>query len=120
MKNLKKSITKLTQEQKIRGGYNMELRIQSINFEASEQLTAFIEKRVSKLEKFNDNIIDGEVIMKVIKPETSKNKEASLKVHLKNGEAFATKVANTFEEALDLCSEAIEKQIIKTKEKIAK
>ncbi len=44
----------------------MELRIQSINFEASEQLTAFIEKRVSKLEKFNDNIIEGEVIRALI------------------------------------------------------
>ncbi|HCF80452.1 MAG TPA: RNA polymerase subunit sigma-54, partial [Porphyromonadaceae bacterium] len=36
---------------------------------------------------------------------------------LKNGEAFASKVADTFEEAIDLCAEALEKQILKTKEK---
>lgn len=98
----------------------MELRIKSINFEVADQLKAFIEKKVSKLEKFNDNIIESEVILKVVKPETVKNKEASLKMHLRNGEAFATKIADTFEEAIDLCAEAIEKQIIRTKEKVVK
>ena len=29
----------------------MEIRIQSVNFDATEQLKAFIEKKVSKLEK---------------------------------------------------------------------
>lgn len=95
----------------------MELRIQSINFEATEQLKAFTEKKVKKLEKFNDNIIQTEVILKVIKPETAKNKEASVKMNLRSGEAFASKTADTFEEAIDLCSEALEKQIRKTKEK---
>lgn len=95
----------------------MKLRIQSINFEATEQLKAFVEKKIKKLEKFNDNIIQTEVILKVVKPETAKNKEASVKMNLRNGEAFASKVADTFEEAIDLCAEALEKQIRKTKEK---
>ena len=95
----------------------MELRIQSINFEATEQLKAFVGKKIKKLEKFSDNIIQTEVLLKVIKPETAKNKEASVKINLKNGEAFASKVADTFEEAIDLCAEALEKQILKTKEK---
>ena len=95
----------------------MELRIQSINFEATEQLKAFVEKKIKKLEKFSDNIIQTEVLLKVIKPETAKNKEASVKINLKNGEAFASKIADKFEEAIDLCAEALEKQIRKTKEK---
>ncbi|MDO5664005.1 MAG: ribosome-associated translation inhibitor RaiA [Bacteroidia bacterium] len=95
----------------------MELRIQSINFEATEQLKAFVEKRMKKIEKFSDNIIQAEVTLKVVKPETAKNKEASVKMNLKSGEAFASKTADKFEEAIDLCAEALEKQIIKTKEK---
>ena len=95
----------------------MELRTQSINFEATEQLKGFVEKKIRKLEKFSGNIIQAEVLLKVIKPETAKNKEASVKINLKNGEAFASKVADTFEEAIDLCAEALEKQIRKTKEK---
>jgi putative sigma-54 modulation protein len=47
----------------------MEIRIQAINFDASEQLEAFIEKKVSKLQKFFDDILSAEVTLKVIKPE---------------------------------------------------
>lgn len=95
----------------------MELTIQSINFDATSKLKTFVEKKIKKLERFHDGIIDAEVIMRVVKPETVKNKEVSVKLNLRNGEAFANKIADTFEEAVDLCAEALEKQIIKTKEK---
>lgn len=95
----------------------MELRIQSVNFDASEQLKAFIDKKVKKLERFDDDIIEAEVILKVVKPEAVNNKDVSIKVKLRQGEAFANKTADTFEEAVDLCVLAIEKQIIKTKTK---
>jgi len=95
----------------------MELRIQSVNFDAAEQLNAFVEKKVSKLKRFSDNIVRAEVILKVVKPETANNKEASIKMNLKQGEVFASKTADTFEEAIDLCTAAIEKKIVKTKEK---
>ena len=70
----------------------MEVRIQSIHFDASEQL-------------------------KVVKPETAENKEAGVKVLVPNGEFYANKVCDTFEEAVDLCLEALEKQLVKYKEK---
>ena len=95
----------------------MKLRIQSVNFDAAEQLNAFVEKKVNKLGRFSDNIVSAEVILKVIKPETAGNKEASIKLNLKQGEAFASKIADTFEEATDLCVAAIEKKIVKIKEK---
>lgn len=95
----------------------MELRIQSVNFDATEQLHAFIEKKVNKLERFSEDIIDAEVVLKVEKPETSNNKEASLKLNLRHGEAFASKKADSFEEAIDMCSLAVEKQILKLKDR---
>ncbi len=95
----------------------MELRIQSINFDASDQLKSFVEKKIKKLEKFNDEIMHAEVNLKTIKPDTAKNKEAIIKLNLKNMEAVANKTADTFEEAVDLCAEALEKQIIKSKKK---
>ena len=36
----------------------MEVRIQSIHFDASEQLQAFIQKKVSKLEKYYEEIVE--------------------------------------------------------------
>ena len=95
----------------------MELRIQSVNFEASEQLKAFAQKKVSKLVKYTDDIIQTEMIMKVIKPDAPNNKEVSVKLSIKSGESFASKTAGSFEEAIDLCMEALEKQIIRVKEK---
>lgn len=95
----------------------MDIRIQSIHFEATERLHEFIQKRITKLEKFTDAIVDVDVILKVVKPEVSNNKEASVKINSKNGDFFAEKVANSFEEAIDLCSEALEKQIMKSKGK---
>ena len=98
----------------------MNIAIQSVHFDASAQLKDFIEKKVSKLEKISDLIIDAEIILKVVKPEVANNKEASVKLNIKSGELFANKVADSFEEAVVLSVEALEKQILKVKEKISK
>lgn len=70
----------------------MEVRIQSIHFDASEQLQSFVQKKVAKLEKFYDDIKKVEVSLKVVKPETAENKEAGVKVLVPNGEFYANKV----------------------------
>ena len=95
----------------------MDIRIQSIHFDASEQLQAFIQKKVSKLEKYYEDIKKVEVSLKVAKPETAENKEAGVKVLVPNGEFYASKICNTFEESVDVCIEALEKQLVKYKEK---
>ena len=95
----------------------MDVRIQSIHFDASEQLQAFIQKKVSKLEKYYEDIKKVEVSLKVVKPETAQNNEVGVKVLVPNGELYANKVCDTFEEAVDLCLEALEKQLVKYKEK---
>ena len=91
--------------------------IQSIHFDASEQLQAFIQKKAAKLEKFYDDIEKVEVSLKVVKPETADYKDAGVKVLVPNGELYANKVCDTVEEAVDLCLEALEKQLVKYKEK---
>ena len=96
----------------------MEVRIQSIHFDASEQLQSFIQKKTAKLEKYYDDIKKVEVSLKVVKPETAENKEAGVKVLVPNGELYASKICDTFEEAIDVCVEALEKQLVKYKEKL--
>lgn len=95
----------------------MEVRIQAIHFEATEKLQSFIEKKVAKLGKFSEEIRKVEVSLKVVKPETALNKEASIKVVAPNGELFAEKICDTFEEAVDVCVEALLRQLSKYKEK---
>jgi putative sigma-54 modulation protein len=98
----------------------MEIRIQSIHFDASEQLQSFIQKKVSKLDRFYDDIKKVEVALKVVKPETSENKEVGIKVLVPNGEFFAEKTCDSFEQAVDESLVALEKQLMKHKEKLRK
>jgi putative sigma-54 modulation protein len=95
----------------------MEVRIRAIHFDVSDKLEAFVEKKVSKLAKFHEDVLSAEVTLKLIKPESTQNKEVSISLKVKNGDCFAEKTRNAFEEAIDECVEAIEKQLIKSKEK---
>ncbi len=96
----------------------MEIRIQAIHFDATEKLQQFINKKVSKLEKYWDGACSAEVSLKVVKPETSANKDVSIKVTVPNNEFFVNKVKDTFEEGVDDCVDALTKLLIKHKEKV--
>ena len=117
LRSLKKFMNKLIPERKEKEVF-MEVRIQSIHFDASEKLQEFIQKKVAKLEKFCDDIKKVEVSLKVVKPETAMNKEAGIKVLALNAEFFAEKVSDTFEESVDVCVDALSKQLTKAKEKL--
>ena len=95
----------------------MDIRIQSIHFDATEKLQAFVQKKVGKLEKYCDEIRKVEVSLKVVKPETVKNKETNMRVYVPNGDLFVEKVCDTFEESIDEGVAALEKQLMKYKEK---
>lgn len=96
----------------------MEITIKANHFDMAEKLEAFTNKKLEKLARRYDNISDIDVNFKLIKPEAAMNKEAGVKVHVPNaGEIFASKTADTFEEALDLALEAVERQLEKTKGK---
>ncbi len=95
----------------------MEVRIQSIHFDTSQQLEEFVNKKVGKLERFHDGIISAEITLKVVKPETANNKEASIKLIVPSQEFFAEKITDTFEASVDEAIEALQKQLVKFKEK---
>ena len=98
----------------------MEVSVKPIKFDATEKLQEFIQKKVSKLEKFCADIKKVEVSLKVVKPATALNKQASIKVSLPGEELFAEKTCDTFEEAIDQSLPALEKQLARYKEKSSK
>lgn len=93
----------------------MDVSIQAINFDATDKLKAFITKKVERMQRHYPAITSVDVKLTVVKPETAMNKEAVMVVLQPQEEMVGNKVANTFEEAVDLCIEAIEKQIEKKK-----
>lgn len=94
----------------------METKIKAIHFDITDKLVAFINKKVDKLNRRYENITEIEVTLKVVKPETAMNKEAAIQLTVPNNEdMFASKTADSFEEAVDLCLEALEKPLEKQK-----
>lgn len=96
----------------------MEVKVQSIHFDATEKLQAFIEKKTAKLEKSFEDIQKVEVQLKVVKPATALNKETSMNVSVPGNTLFVEKTCDTFEEGIDLCIDAMRVQLAKFKEKL--
>lgn len=96
----------------------MEVKIKAIHFDIAEKLEQFINKKAERLARKNEDISNVDVSLKVVKPETAMNKEAILKVSVpQHDDIIASKTADTFEEAIDMCLEAIERQLEKKKGK---
>jgi putative sigma-54 modulation protein len=97
----------------------MEVIINSVHFDADQRLLDFINKKVNKMDTFFDGIINAEVTLRVLKPETPNNKISEVKLSIPaNGYLFAKKEADSFEEATDLALDAMRKQLARYKEKI--
>lgn len=97
----------------------MEVKIQSIHFDTTEKLQAFIEKKIAKLEKTFEDIQKVEVQLKVVKPATALNKETSITATVPGGSPlYVTKTCDTFEEGVDQCVDAMRVQLEKFKEKL--
>ena len=95
----------------------MEIRIKSIHFDATEKLQEFINKKVEKLQKSDEDIQKVEVQLKVEKPAAALNKTTSLTVTAPGNTLFVEKTCDTFEEGVDLCLDAMKVQLTKFKEK---
>jgi len=90
----------------------MEAKIKAIHFDITDKLVNFINKKTDKLSRRFEAITEVEVTLKVVKPETSMNKEAGIKLLVPPAaDLFASKTADTFEEAVDLCLDALERQL---------
>lgn len=95
----------------------MDVRIQAVNFDASEKLNAFINKKAERLARHAPAITLMDFKLNVVKPETAMNKEVVVRVCQPSDEIVATKVADSFEEAVDLALASVERMLEKRKEK---
>ncbi|MCI1779694.1 MAG: HPF/RaiA family ribosome-associated protein [Bacteroidales bacterium] len=96
----------------------MEIRIQSVKFDAGQKLLDFVNKKVEKIEKFHDGIIKAEVTLSLL-PDNA-NKEAKIRVFIPGNDVFVTRNAKTFEDAVVDCVAVIKGQLVRKKEKQSK
>ncbi len=98
----------------------MDIKINSVHFDADARLLDFINQKVSKLEQFSDDIISAEVFLRIENAQDMENKIAEIKLNMPGNGLFEKKQSKSFEEAVDLSAEAVRKQIKKHKEKLRK
>ena len=94
----------------------MKLQVHSIHFDADTKLLDFVQKKVDKLETFYDQMVDGEVFLR-INNDDIENKTVEIKINIPGNQIFAREDAHSFEKATDLATEALRRQINKYKNK---
>lgn len=98
----------------------MEVKIKAIHFDISEKLVSFVNKKLDKLARRFEAITEAEVSLRLVKPEAAMNKEAGIRLVVPPAaDLFASKTADTFEEAVDNALDALEKQLEKDKSRKA-
>ncbi len=96
----------------------MKVQVQSVNFKADRKLVDFIQQRMDKLDQFYDRIIDGEVYLKVDNNHSRENKIVEVRVNVPGNDLVVKKECTSFEEATDLATDALRRQIDKHKAKL--
>ncbi len=95
----------------------MEMKINAVGFSVSSQLEDFVQKKLSKLDKYHDGIIGVDVTLKLEKDDHLENKVVEVTVNVKGQDIFAKKNAKKFEEAVDELYDVLKRQLVKNKEK---
>lgn len=96
----------------------MNIRINAVRFDADRKLEQFIERKVSKLSRYFDDIINAEVYLKLENTPDLENKVVEVKLYIPGGDLFARKHTKSFEESTDIVVDALKQQILKHKEKL--
>jgi ribosomal subunit interface protein len=95
----------------------MKVLLNAVKFSPDEKLKVFVEEKVGKVERLLPDALQGEVNLKVEKPETNNNKIAEIRIVVRGNDLFVSKQADSFEEAVMLAIDALKTQIDKFKEK---
>lgn len=96
----------------------MKVSVQAVNFNVDAKLVGFIQDRMDKLEKYYDKVVSAEIFLKVEKTSDKENKVVEAKIHVPGDEFIVKKQCKSFEEGVDLSAEALERVLLKRKEKI--
>ena len=98
----------------------MNVKIQTVHFDADSKLITYIEKKISKLAQYHDRITNVDVYLKLDNiVHTIKDKVAEIKVMVPRHEFFVKQSSKSFEESFDEAMDAVITQIKRKKEKEA-
>lgn len=88
------------------------ITIKTLKFDAGEKLTAFVEKKVSRLEKFCEGKTD-EIIVTL--ENFKEGKGAKLQISIPGNSLVIERKADTFENAITACVDAMKERVTRNK-----
>jgi putative sigma-54 modulation protein len=96
----------------------MMVNVHAVNLAVDKKLVEYVQERMDRLEKYYDKVVSSDVYLKVEKTSKKENKVAEIKVNVPGDDFVVKKQCKTFEEAIELSAETLERLLVKRKEKI--
>lgn len=93
----------------------MDIKVQSIKFDADQKLLEYIDKKVSKIEKFYDGIVRTEVSLSILAD--PQNKNVKMRVMVPGNELVVERNSDKFENAVVDCVDVLKGLLVSEKEK---
>lgn len=94
----------------------MKWDIQTVGFNAKDELMETTKEQVLGLEKFYTPIIGAEVYLRLEYDENQENKKVQLKLNIPGEDVFAEHQSDTFELSLREAIDKVKRQLLKKKE----
>lgn len=96
----------------------MKVNVHAVNFNVDRKLVGYAQARMDKLEKYYDRVVFSDVFFKLDNTSAKVNKIAELKVSVPGDEFIVKKQCKTFEEAVELAADSMERLLMRRKQKI--
>jgi putative sigma-54 modulation protein len=74
----------------------MKLKVKSVHFDADQKLLSFIQEKLDKLEHFYENILTGEVSLRVENSSDDENKYVQIRLNVPGNDLVAKEQCKTF------------------------
>jgi len=95
----------------------MNVNVRSIHFDADSKLVDFINEKLAKLTLFHDQILGGDVFLRLEHDgESRENKQVEIRLNVPGNDLFAKRKGKTFEEAVISTVEALRSQATRNAE----
>jgi putative sigma-54 modulation protein len=94
----------------------MQINLQTLKFDAKQELKDYVNEKVGKLSQYEDKIIRADVTLS-IHADSVENKECEIRLVVPGNDDFVKRNATTFEEAIHSCVDILQKILRRKKEK---
>lgn len=96
----------------------MKVNVHAVNFNVDRKLVGFVQARLDKLDKYYDKVVYSDVFFKLENTGEKANKIAEIKISVPGDEFIVKKQCKSFEEAVELAADSMQRLLVKRKQKI--